>query len=65
MHLLSELTGREALSFEKVAHVVVRESIQMVGWVCAVIIHLTAYQKLLEHVTGFAVAQQRVRVGGR
>ena len=45
-HLLPELTGRETPGFEKVAHVVMREPIQVVGQVRARIVAVAAHQKL-------------------
>ena len=44
---------REALGFEKVAHVVVREPVQVVSQVRAGVIHLAAYQKMLVKLRGY------------
>ena len=45
-HLLPELARGEPLGFEKIAHVVVREPVQVVGQVRARVVHLAAHQKL-------------------
>ena len=52
-HLLLALAGREMTGSEKIAYVIVREPVQMVGQVRARVVHLVAHQKLPVKLRGY------------